>query len=182
MAISCFGGSAVYFNPRSREGSDSKQDRGIIAVNISIHAPARGATICHHQLTPSCIISIHAPARGATATVVHHIYPADISIHAPARGATGVAYRYVARNLISIHAPARGATGSKLAGARVLPISIHAPARGATFHHVKIRRIPCDFNPRSREGSDYCRSDSFTEFSISIHAPARGATPSTTQR
>ena len=77
------------FNPRSREGSD---ERGIGSVDkrkrfqstlprgerpcrscfpcrlpeISIHAPARGATRYHHRQRPSPLISIHAPARGAT--------------------------------------------------------------------------------------------------------------------
>ena len=32
------------FNPRSREGSDKKQMQGVNPQEISIHAPARGAT------------------------------------------------------------------------------------------------------------------------------------------
>ena len=33
-----------------------------------------------------------------------------------------------------------------------------------------------DFNPRSREGSDFWPADLFSVPPISIHAPARGAT------
>ncbi len=33
------------FNPRSREGSDDMLASGAIVENISIHAPARGATL-----------------------------------------------------------------------------------------------------------------------------------------
>ena len=33
------------FNPRSREGSDTPESTGVLHVTISIHAPARGATI-----------------------------------------------------------------------------------------------------------------------------------------
>ena len=33
-----------YFNPRSREGSDKPSEHGTLAVDISIHAPAKGAT------------------------------------------------------------------------------------------------------------------------------------------
>ena len=63
---------------------------------ISIHAPARGAT---YQLPFSDFrtnISIHAPARGATGMdQLQGGSPAQISIHAPARGATAV----LAKNL-----------------------------------------------------------------------------------
>ena len=36
----------IYFNPRSREGSDNLSKLEIIADKISTHAPARGATCC----------------------------------------------------------------------------------------------------------------------------------------
>ena len=55
-----------YFNPRSREGSDTIH---IISVNksiISIHAPAKGATTFSLSLRRIIKISIHAPAKGAT--------------------------------------------------------------------------------------------------------------------
>ena len=78
-----------HFNPRSREGSDRRSpclfrtrsrfqstlprgERPVIFVLsttiqlISIHAPARGATLYHLVLQRGAIISIHAPARGAT--------------------------------------------------------------------------------------------------------------------
>ncbi len=76
---------------------------------------------------------------------------------------------------ISIHAPARGATLWLLVHIVLLPISIHAPARGATefrcwilsagkfqstlprgerLFQTLLLMIPCDFNPRSREGRD----------------------------
>ena len=39
----------VYFNPRSREGSDSIKERVAKDMIISIHAPAKGATESLHQ-------------------------------------------------------------------------------------------------------------------------------------
>ena len=81
-------------------------------TNISIHAPARGATpglsVDHvgHQ------ISIHAPARGATYRSTVTEETPTISIHAPARGATAVRVVLHASVVISIHAPARGATAN----------------------------------------------------------------------
>ena len=102
------------------------------------------------------------------------------------------------RNIISIHAPARGATGSPCYGISVIDISIHAPARGATSFAITVLPneifqstlprgerqlhvgiwciISKDFNPRSREGSDFKSETPYTQGVISIHAPARGAT------
>ena len=56
-------------------------------------------------------------------------------------------------------------------------ISIHAPARGATGNAPNQVKRSLYFNPRSREGSDIGRGAiSGLSFYISIHAPARGAT------
>ena len=59
-------------------------------VIISIHAPARGATIKIFVLIFLNMISIHAPARGATHITWLKRYLEEISIHAPARGATAI--------------------------------------------------------------------------------------------
>ena len=57
-------------------------------MGISIHAPAKGATILLCVLYYRYIISIHAPAKGATMITTCHIRTLIISIHAPAKGAT----------------------------------------------------------------------------------------------
>ena len=77
-----------HFNPRSREGSDTSRwfiprDR-----QISIHAPAKGATVDIFDKAKKTIISIHAPAKGATAYTHLDNGLLTISIHAPAKGAT----------------------------------------------------------------------------------------------
>ena len=82
-----------HFNPRSREGSDGRcvvdvhaairfqstlprgerQDLGPgtgADGGISIHAPARGATLMWGTVRRYLQISIHAPARGATFSVL----------------------------------------------------------------------------------------------------------------
>ena len=106
-------GCSVYFNPRSREGSDRCYDRGTSsAILISIHAPAKGATQAAEGNARQMGISIHAPAKGATfvsskAPYEPHFNPRSregsdrgdplvkpeptISIHAPAKGATRAA-------------------------------------------------------------------------------------------
>ena len=55
-----------YFNPRSHEGSDVAVADRMRAVDISIHAPTRGATLDSNHLFRESRISIHAPTRGAT--------------------------------------------------------------------------------------------------------------------
>ena len=143
------------FNPRSREGSDLLSYLPLLHQNISIHAPARGATFDSMRCISVHGISIHAPARGATITAFPRFATFYISIHAPARGATCRRSRHFPFRPISIHAPARGATQYPRYYHALQLISIHAPARGAT-----IRRCTCflkvrNFNPRSREGSDF---------------------------
>ena len=99
------------FNPRSREGSDraassNKEKR----YQISIHAPARGAT---HSVAFS-VFSL--PFQSTLPRGERHIFDGQtakevlISIHAPARGATIFDGQTAKEVLISIHAPARGAT------------------------------------------------------------------------
>ena len=101
------------FNPRSREGSDPVWDETGSNILISIHAPARGATLGDNSTAIFTTISIHAPARGATNETVTYNDLKNISIHAPARGATRFSGKHISTpKFISIHAPARGATRS----------------------------------------------------------------------
>ena len=122
------------FNPRSREGSDffTTQVRYIVE-NISIHAPARGATVLWCDCIDCIPISIHAPARGATSlcSPAHHNH--DNFNPRSREGSDRLQRGRLASVSISIHAPARGATTLPLIPGTVPEISIHAPARGATF-------------------------------------------------
>ena len=77
------------FNPRTREGCDRRQGRGAVLLGeVSIHAPARGATPDVAGRWHRHQVSIHAPARGATAHRQVTLIRIGVSIHAPARGAT----------------------------------------------------------------------------------------------
>ena len=60
---------------------------------ISIHAPAKGATLYQMQKRLNLAISIHAPAKGATLYQMQKRLNLEISIHAPAKGATNVTQR-----------------------------------------------------------------------------------------
>ena len=101
------------------------------------------------------MISIHAPARGAT---LYRLLPMrsiwTFQSTLP-RGERPVSeYTAVTITGISIHAPARGATPQHFAVHSLFEISIHAPARGATRNGDRETNASGNFNPRSREGSD----------------------------
>ena len=57
----------AYFNPHTREGCDDIETRGYSMLSdISIHTPAKGATIDNASFSKYENISIHTPAKGAT--------------------------------------------------------------------------------------------------------------------
>ena len=67
--------------------------RPIVSIQFnSIHAPARGATLCPTTHDYRRNVSIHAPTRGATSSGRLTCSEGEVSIHAPARGATVCAY------------------------------------------------------------------------------------------
>ena len=165
------------FNPRSREGSDSLAVvQVIISALISIHAPARGATLLDRKSIDFRQNFNPRSREGSDFLLSVLIVQFRISIHAPARGATHRIQLVIRISIISIHAPARGATRVRLVCCRRLAISIHAPARGATAPAQTVKSYTVDFNPRSREGSDHTSHNGGIFVIISIHAPARGAT------
>ena len=168
----------LYFNPRSRTGSDISDLSRYCFLFISIHAPARGATVDNADPFQYLGISIHAPARGAT------LYA-----------------RLNLREILNFNPRSR--TGSDIVipnrNAALEHISIHAPARGATRLPHLAGNKGSYFNPRTRTGSDrfaVCAHGFIPEFQstlphgerlryrlahehlqkISIHAPAWGAT------
>ena len=144
----------LYFNPRSREGSDDhgKDQRG--NMDISIHAPAKGATMrTARRLQVRILFQSTLPRRERLEGVLNNIAIFIISIHAPAKGATAFVPCFMYFSIfqstlprrerlagmcichlrsISIHAPAKGATQTPGEAYFLIRISIHAPAKGAT--------------------------------------------------
>ena len=141
------------FNPRSRMGSDTVlmlPSAGVDDFNPRSRMGSDGAWIRHGSVVE---ISIHAPAWGATASDDNPLYPMVISIHAPAWGATsdsadkfkstlfqstlphGERPSYKAASAYSRYFNPRSRMGSDrfmhIIG-EFSPISIHAPAWGAT--------------------------------------------------
>ena len=120
------------FNPRSREGSDLVHRIPDLYGNISIHAPAKGATQAWTSIQPALQFQSTLPRRERLPKI-----PLDTKYQG-----------------ISIHAPAKGATVFPVSCKCCSGISIHAPAKGATELHWVPMQWLLYFNPRSREGSD----------------------------
>ena len=121
---------------------------------ISIHAPARGATLIFCLSLP-CMCYFNPRSReGSDLFYFRLIFPIK-HFNPRSRGGSDVPVLPVpVTRKISIHAPARGATFSLACLTRKIKISIHAPARGATNVPFRIQPSKINFNPRSREGSD----------------------------
>ncbi len=160
-----------------REGRHAAIDQRRGRVDVSIHAPARGATSTVNGL-PHCVGFQSTPLREGRPSVLSALGDAfGVSIHAPARGATTLrrarhpsSTRFnprpcargdrirqshtVRRRRFNPRPCARGDLAWLGARQHYPAVSIHAPARGATRHD---RRSECGGG-------------------VSIHAPARGAT------
>ena len=105
------GARARHFNPRSREGSDLVPvSRTVIFVPFQSTLPRRERQGRLRRPAYPATISIHAPAKGATIMALIGSGVIKISIHAPAKGATQFAAEAANVDKISIHAPAKGAT------------------------------------------------------------------------
>ena len=104
------------FNPRSREGSDRQTyDDPSRPTIISIHAPVKGAT--HPQASPHSFPAHFNPRsrERSDSAIMGTAKTSDISIHAPVKGATCDAHSHACSDSISIHAPVKGATALKQA-------------------------------------------------------------------
>ena len=143
------------FNPRTRMGCDWRSDRPVFHISefqsthphgvrptgpkprdqytdISIHAPAWGATSLDSIVKAIKTISIHAPAWGATNMEWDDLSPEDISIHAPAWGATATEGGFIHQSLLFQSTHPHGVRHKD---------------------QVRLRQLR-NFNPRTRMGCD----------------------------
>ena len=192
------------FNPRSREGSDlaryfiaraawqfqstlPRRERRMQSHfcrrphQISIHAPAKGATQFQYALdtdfgfqstlprrerrnkcrTPWHCCYFNPRSREGSDAVAVIIRPSPVLFQStlPRRERRKYHKTHLPPKVISIHAPAKGATVPPHSSGTDQSISIHAPAKGATIATVlPMTALVAHFNPRSREGSDRPRA------------------------
>ena len=121
------------FNPRAREGRDPYARPGFTdARRFQSTRPRRARPQLVFQYRFSIAVSIHAPAKGATLEIIRGSRQKRVSIHAPAKGATPYGGKGAYMLEVSIHAPAKGATEHNQGLRERIAVSIHAPAKGAT--------------------------------------------------
>ena len=122
-------------------------------------------------------VSIHAPARGATIRADRQNRLLRVSIHAPARGAT---YRCSIRRVRCLGFNPRAREGrDRLSRSRFESRSRFNPRarEGRDAAARGVLQLPeVRFNPRAREGRDIRAANFRLVITVSIHAPARGAT------
>ena len=142
------------FNPRARAGRDKTKVDYLRAAQVSIHAPARGATSRIIDESQELSVSIHAPARGATHSGQICMIGFDVSIHAPARGATG---RLTQLRQTQTGFNPRARAGRDQAAEWTWAIMLCFNPRARAGRDAKtwaiLAAIAC-FNPRARAGRD----------------------------
>ena len=143
-----------YFNPRSREGSDPREELIASRCIISIHAPAKGPISAGADTAASLFQSTlprrerqHFPhgwtrhlnfnprsREGSDPTLFPFFYFCFPYFNPRSREGSDQSCKHItASGIISIHAPAKGATTMLMIVVQVRVISIHAPAKGATL-------------------------------------------------
>jgi len=166
---------AARFNSRARAGRDQTEATETTGDDVSIHAPARGATILQAGYDRAAGFQFTRP-RGARQTscckslawaCFNSRARAGRDSRRPRAGWPRRCFNSRARAGRDC-APARPGDGNQ--------VSIHAPARGATASLWPGRRGR-RFNSRARAGRDSSSWSNETFCHVSIHAPARGATP-----
>ena len=172
----------------------------IIAHDISIHAPPRGATGEPCAAAGRGAISIHAPPRGATLARMAGFQRRWYFNSRPSARGDKMLRNRMNWNIISIHAPPRGATPPVLRMAgntsdvfQFTPLREGRPElrivkqRTYAFQFTPLREgrpvrppevyAPHYFNSRpSARGDEISAGRDVAFWLISIHAPPRGAT------
>ena len=189
----------LYFNPRSREGSDSYTGGYGGSVGGFQSTLPRGERPCSScglmtsydfnprsregsddnftsKLVTLLRISIRAPARGATSLLGDHVVAVRISIRAPARGATTAYADDPVKKSFQSALPRGERQGSLPHYPSGFPISIRAPARGATLLMLSVFRHFCISIRAPARGATMLTPPDICYKIISIRAPARGAT------
>ena len=187
----------IRFNSRSRGGSDTEEFGTFYGANVSIHAPAGGATSCLTFNAPR-LRGFNSRSRGGSDPypwLPRHVR--GVSIHAPAGGATDVTtgksqaecfnsrsrggsdiwLLFCWRYDFCFNSRSRGGSDGLLAPGATAPyVSIHAPAGGATVGHiVDVGRGGVSIHAPAG-GATRLKMVKTEKECVSIHAPAGGAT------
>ena len=164
---------------------------------VSIRAPARGATCTLRLNHCSCFVSIRAPARGATGDSMTNLRTLTFQSAPPHGGRLHGAKEALHRSCFNPR-PRTGGDPLMILGSRLTDEFQSAPPHGGR-HQARLRqattarfnprprtggdyqftarrRLRLSFNPRPRTGGDTRDQRDPTPQLVSIRAPARGAT------
>ena len=125
-----------------------------LTAQISIHAPAKGATLTAWWTGSQTIFQSTLPRRERQKKMRLTSWETDFNPRSREGSDRVTALESAPKVTISIHAPAKGATAKAVNDINNSTISIHAPAKGATRQDNRCELHQVYFNPRSREGSD----------------------------
>ena len=150
----------IYFNPRSREGSDLLVIWLLLNILRFQSALPRGERRTFIRVSKSFLVFQSALPRGERHVVEYTDLPDFIFQSALPRGERLKDVNMIIFCTIFQSALPRGERRSQCRTKYPInQISIRAPARGATRFYLCISGTMTNFNPRSREGSDGGRND-----------------------
>ena len=144
----------LYFNPRSREGSDRHPSISHpVHPGISIHAPAKGATVEKKDIMRAFVFQSTLPRRERLCSNRSKFQTSDFNPRSREGSDVIARSAYCEDWNISIHAPAKGATDATLEYVKTAKFQSTLPRRERLI--AAWTMLPrFYFNPRSREGSD----------------------------
>ena len=117
------------FNPRSHEGSDPQSFSVQGIVEVSIHAPTKGATDSDLKRLQSEDGFNPRSHEGSDENIVYELIGDVVSIHAPTKGATSILQYSGGLCCVSIHAPTKGATIPDLSFLQLVKFQSTLPRR-----------------------------------------------------
>ena len=165
------------FNPRARVGRDLRIMFLSLRLEVSIHAPAWGATEEGGRRPRERQVSIHAPAWGAT-TTYNTRYKLNSSFNPRARVGRDIKPKGLRWKFKSFNPRARVGRDSSLLNLWVSLISFNPRARvGRDWQVCHPGRDGGGFQSTRPRGARQDMDDGYILYqSVSIHAPAWGAT------
>ncbi len=142
------------FNSRAREGRDDIIVKPLVSIFVSIHAPARGATVEMFRKATVVQFQFTRPRGARPPMRGHRLFSPSFNSRAR-EGRDRWFSEDFQRRFVSIHAPARGATKySSLFAVSVL-FQFTRPRGARRIRQSRHCRYPFCFNSRAREGRDF---------------------------
>ncbi len=167
------------FNPRPRTGSDPTRSGAFAARSRFQSTPPHGERHRYDSKDAAVLqVSIHAPARGATHTArLLAVAVLQFQSTPPHGERPPSSLKERRRREVSIHAPARGATPRPPAGGSIHRRFNPRPRTGSDTKTDKKSDAAKEFQSTPPHGERHQMGQAMNcGHRVSIHAPARGAT------